>query len=48
MLYVAVKRRGVVVGHLPFNLASVVLAFLRTDVNKGLMEVTGAKVNRGV
>ena len=38
-------RRGGVVGHLPFNLAPVVSAFLRRDVNKGLAEVTGIKVN---
>ena len=44
---VAVIRRGNVVGHLPFNLAQVVSAFLRRDVNKGLVEVTGTMVNRG-
>ena len=44
---VAVIRRGNIVGHLPFNLAPVVSAFLRKDVNKGLVEVKGAKVNRG-
>ena len=44
---VAVIRRGNIVGHLPFNLAPVVSAFLRRDVNKGLVEVKGAKVNRG-
>ena len=27
------------VGHLPFNLAPVVSAFLRRDINKGLVEV---------
>ena len=43
----AVKRRSVFVSHLPFNLAPVISAFLRRDVNKGLMEVTGAKINRG-
>lgn len=44
---VAIRRRGCVVGHIPFNLAPVVSAFLRRDVNKGLFEVTGAKVNHG-
>ena len=39
-------RRGSVVGHLPFNLAAVVSAFLRRDVNKDLAEVTGAIVNQ--
>ena len=44
---VAIKRRNDVVGHLPFNLAPVVSAFLRRGINKGLVEVTGVKVNRG-
>ena len=30
-----------------FNLAPVASAFLRRGVNKGLVEVTGTKVNRG-
>ena len=38
---------GVLRHHLPFNLAPVVSAFLRLDVNTGLAEVTGAKFNRG-
>ena len=44
---VAIKRTSSVVGHVPFNLAPVVSAFLRRDVNKGLVEVTGPKINRG-
>ena len=44
---VAILRRGSVVGHLLFNLAPVVSAFLRKDVNEGLIQVKGAKVNRG-
>ena len=44
---VAVIRRGNIIGHLPFSLAPVVSAFLRRDVNKGLVEVKGMKVNRG-
>ena len=44
---VAIVRRSRVVGHLPFNLAPVASAFLRRGVNKGLVEVTGTKVNRG-
>ena len=44
---VAIIRRGNIVGHLPFNLASVVSAFLRRDVNKGLVEVKDTKVNQG-
>ena len=41
---VAIKRSDVV-GHLPFNLTPVVSAFLRRGINKGLVEVTGVKVN---
>ena len=42
---VAIKQTGSVVGHVPFNLAPLVSAFLRRDVNKGLVEVTGPKIN---
>ena len=44
---VAVKNGSGTVGHVPFNLAPVVSAFLRRSVNKGMAEVTGNKVNRG-
>ena len=44
---VAIKRTGSVVGHLPFNLAPLASAFLRRDINKGLVGVTGPKINRG-
>ena len=44
---VAIKRTGSVVGHVPFNLAPLVSAFLRREVSKGLVEVTGEKINRG-
>ena len=37
---VAIKRTGSVVGHVRFNIAPLVSAFLRRDVNKGLVEVT--------
>ena len=44
----SIKRTaGSVVGHVPFNLAPIVSAFLRRDVSKGLVEVTGSKINRG-
>ena len=39
-----VARRGSIVGHLPFNVAPPVSAFLHRVCNKGLME---AKMNRG-
>lgn len=44
---VAIIRCGQTVGHIPFNLAPVVSAFLKRSMNKGLVEVTGNKVNRG-
>ena len=44
---VATKKSGGTVGHVLFNLAPVVSAFLRRSSNKGLMEVTGNRVNRG-
>ena len=40
----AVYYENQVVGHVPYNLAPTVFAFLRRDVNK---QVTGDKVNRG-
>ena len=44
---VAIKKSGATVGHVPFNLAPVVSAFLKRSCNKGLVEVTGNRVNRG-
>ena len=44
---VAVYYDNYVVGHIPYNIAPKVSAFLRRDVNKGFAEVTGDKVNRG-
>ena len=44
---VAVKKCGRIVGHVPFNIAPVVSAFLKRTANKGLVEVTGCKVNPG-
>ena len=41
----AVYYENQVVGHVPYNLAPTVSAFLRRDVNKGFAEVTGDKVN---
>ena len=34
--------------HVPFNIASVVSAFLKRVCNKGLVEVTGNRIDRGV
>ena len=36
-----------IVGHVPYNLALKVSAFLKREVNKGFAEVSGGKVNRG-
>ena len=44
---VAVKLEGRVVGHLQFNRASTVSPFLNRSVNKGTVEVTGERINRG-
>ena len=44
---VAVIKDGETVGHVPLNLASKLFQFLRRDINKAFVEVTGAKVNRG-
>ena len=43
----AVIRGGEVVGHIPCNMASVVPRFLRRDMNKAFVEVTGERVNQG-
>ena len=44
---VAVMKEDIIVGHVPYNIASVIFQFLRRDCNKGFVEVTGSKVNRG-
>ena len=44
---VAVKKEEVIVGHVPFNLAPSISAFLRRDTNSGFAKVVGDKVNRG-
>ena len=44
---VAVMNGSVVVGHLPYNIAPTVSHFLKRSVNKGMVEVTGKRVNRG-
>lgn len=42
-----VRDDGVVVGHAPTNLASIVFHFLSQDGNTALAEITGNKVNQG-
>ena len=44
---VAVWIEDNIVGHVPFNIASVLSQFLRRDCIQGFMEVNGEKVNRG-
>ena len=44
---VAVMKEGRVVGHVPFNLATIISLFLRRDMNKAFARVTGRKVNPG-
>ena len=44
---VTVMKEDIIVGHVPYNIASVIFQFLRRDCNKGFIEVTGSKVNRG-
>ena len=40
---VAIKNAGGTVGHVPFNLAPVVSAFLRRSANKGMLRLPGIK-----
>ncbi len=41
------KKNSMVVGHVPFNLAPTLSAFLRRPANRAIVEVTSSKVNRG-
>ena len=43
---VAVWKENKIVGHMPYNIASVISQFLRRGCNKGFVQVTGNKVNR--
>ena len=44
---IAVLNEEDMVGHVPFNLAPYISAFLRRDTNSGFAKVTGEKINRG-
>ncbi len=44
---VAIINASGIVGHVPFNLAPIMSAFLRRPINKRMAEVTGNRVNRG-
>ena len=45
---VTIVRSGTVVGHVPRNLSALYFHFLTRNGNKGVTEVTGMKINRGV
>ena len=47
VLAVCIQKDGVVVGHMPRNLASLVSYFLERSFNTGSVEITGAPPNRG-
>ena len=44
---VTVLKEREIVGHVPYNLVPTFLMFLRREINKGFVEVTDGKVNRG-
>ena len=44
---VAIYNEGDVVGHVPYNISSLLSNFLKRECNKGFVEVTGSRVNRG-
>lgn len=44
---VAIYKEGDVVGHVPYNISSLLSNFLKRECNKGFVEITGSSVNRG-
>lgn len=44
---VAIYKEGDVVGHVPYNISSLLSNFLKRECNQGFVEVTGNRVNRG-
>uniref|UniRef100_A0A1X7UPP5 HIRAN domain-containing protein n=1 Tax=Amphimedon queenslandica TaxID=400682 RepID=A0A1X7UPP5_AMPQE len=44
---VAIIKDGETVGHVPYNFAPIVSHFLKREVNKAFVEVTGDRINRG-
>ena len=42
------RKNSMVVGHVPFNLAPTLFAFLRRPANRANAEVTCSKVSRGM
>ena len=43
----AIYKDGDVVGHVPYNISSLLSNFLKRECNKGFVKVTGSRVNRG-
>ncbi len=46
-LAVAIIQNDTVVGHMPYTLAPLVSYFLMRAVNKGVVEITGERINHG-
>ena len=46
-LAVAVMKSDITIGHVPYNVASIISNFLKRSFNKGTAEITGDKVNHG-
>ena len=44
---VAVVRSDLVVGHVPYEIAATISHSLKRDFNKGTVEITGTRINRG-
>ena len=44
---VAVIKSEQIVGHVPKTLAPVISQFLKRDCNKGMVRITGKRINRG-
>ena len=44
---VAIYKEGDIVGHVPYNISSLLSNFLKRECNKCFMEVTGSHVNCG-
>ena len=44
---VAVMKSEAVVGHVPKTLAPIISQFLKRDCNKGVVHITGKRINRG-
>ena len=44
---VAVMKEDEIVGHVPYNITSLLSTFLKRDCSKGFAEVTGNALNRG-